>query len=100
MCYGSHIMTTSRTHASAPFRKTAISVPARLLAQVDAAAKSRGESRSRFIQRLLVEAVRSRRDAGVRRRIDALFSEEPVRRAQLRGAREFEGLLAWDPESW
>ena len=93
-------MTTSRAHASSPLRKTAISVPARLLAQVDAAARGRGESRSRFIQRLLVEAVRSRRDADVRRRIDALFSEEPIRREQLRGAREFEQLLAWDPETW
>ena len=93
-------MTTSRAHASSPLRKTAISVPERLLAQVDAAAKVRGESRSKFIQRLLMEAVRSRRDADVRRRIDALFSEEPVRREQLRGAREFERVLAWDPESW
>lgn len=93
-------MTTSRAHASSPLRKTAISVPERLLAQVDAAAKVRGESRSKFIQRLLMEAVRSRRDADVRRRIDALFSEELVRREQLRGAREFERVLAWDPESW
>ena len=93
-------MTTSRARASSPLRKTAISVPERLLAQVDAAAKVRGESRSKFIQRLLMEAVRSRRDADVRRRIDALFSEEPVRREQLRGAREFERVLAWDPESW
>jgi hypothetical protein len=81
-------------------RKTAISVPPLLLELVDAAARQRGESRSRFIQRILVEAVRSRRDADVRRRIDALFADEGAARAQKRDAALFEQVNAWDRETW
>ncbi len=81
-------------------RKTAISVPPLLLGLVDAAARQRGESRSRFIQRLLVEAVRSRRDADVRRRIDALFADEGAARTQQRDAALFAQVNAWDREAW
>jgi len=52
-----------------PHRKTAIAVPAEILDEVDRAARARGESRSRFITRVLRLAVRARRDAEVTRRL-------------------------------
>lgn len=81
-------------------RKVSVDLPAHLLAQVDAAAKARGQSRGSFIRRLLVEAVRARRDANARRRIDALFADPRIQRAQSRTARAFERVLAWDDERW
>ena len=95
-------MTTAR-RVSTPevaARKTAISVPPALLRAVDAAAKSRGESRSRFIQKVLSAAVQSRRDAGIRKRIDALFSAELPRRAQRQAASAFESIHGWSKERW
>lgn len=95
-------MTTARRASTpqAPARKTAISVPPSLLRAVDAAARSRGESRSRFIQEVLTAAVRSRRDAEIRRRIDALFSEAPPRRSQRKAALELESANGWSHEKW
>lgn len=101
-CYGSHTMTTARRISApeAPARKTAISVPPRLLRAVDAAARSRGESRSRFIQEVLSAAVRARQDAGIRRRIDALFAEEAPRKTQRREALALESAHGWDHDAW
>ena len=92
---------TTRTAAPDKTRKTAIAVPARLLAEVDAAAKTRGESRSRFIQRVLREAVRARNDADVRKRINLLFSDAEVSSEQVAGA-EFLGRAGtrWATEKW
>ena len=45
-----------------PHVKTAIAVPEDLLAEVDRAARARGESRSKYITRVLRAAVRARRD--------------------------------------
>lgn len=59
-------------------RKTAITVPEEILAEVDRAARRRGESRSRFISRVLSAAVRARRDAEVTRRLDELFADPAV----------------------
>ena len=67
-------------------RKTAIAVPAEVLDEVDRAARARGESRSRFITRVLRLAVRARRDAEVTRRLDALFADEPLAEEQRREA--------------
>src|SRR2546427_11290645 len=55
-------------------RKTAIAVPAEILDEVDRAARARGESRSRFITRVLRLAVGARRDAEVTRRLAAFFA--------------------------
>jgi hypothetical protein len=96
----SHVVTTRRSLENST-RKTAISVPARLLAAVDEAARERGESRSRFIQRVLNEVVRARSDREIRMRIDALFSESSIARAQAKDAGELERLsTAWADESW
>ena len=95
-------MTTARRLSApeGPARKTAISVPPALLRAVDAAARSRGESRSRFIQEVLSAAVRARRDAAIRRRIDALFAQEAPRQEQRREALALESVNGWDREAW
>lgn len=56
--------------------KTAIAVPEVLLADVDRAAKERGESRSKYITRVLGIAVRARRDAEITRKLNELFVSE------------------------
>jgi metal-responsive CopG/Arc/MetJ family transcriptional regulator len=60
--------------------KTAIAIPEDLLAEVDAAARQRNESRSAFITRVLQAAVRARRDRDITRRLDALFADPAVPR--------------------
>jgi metal-responsive CopG/Arc/MetJ family transcriptional regulator len=83
------------------YRKTAIAVPEEVLEEVDRAARERGESRSRFISRVLRLAVRARRDAEVTRRLDALFADESVHEEQRREARGLAQLgINWDSERW
>jgi metal-responsive CopG/Arc/MetJ family transcriptional regulator len=82
-------------------RKTAIAVPEDILEEVDRAARERGESRSRFISRVLRLVVRARRDAEVTRRLDALFADESVREEQRREAQELAQLgINWESERW
>jgi hypothetical protein len=84
-----------------PARKTAIAVPPDLLDAVDAAARARGESRSRFINRVLRAAVRARSDAEITRRIDALFADDAVATDQLRGAADLDAAGSdWEDERW
>ena len=82
-------------------RKTAIAVSEALLDAVDRAAKERGESRSRFVCRVLELAVRARRDAEVTRKLDELFADDSLRESQ---ARDAEGLaqlgIDWTAERW
>jgi hypothetical protein len=83
------------------YRKTAIAVREELLEAVDRAAKERGESRSRFVCRVLELAVRARRDAEVTRRLDDLFADESLRESQRREAGDREGSgLDWTAERW
>jgi metal-responsive CopG/Arc/MetJ family transcriptional regulator len=83
------------------YRKTAIAVPGDILEEVDRAARERGESRSRFISRVLRLAVRARRDAEVTRRLDALFADESVREEQRREAQDLAQVgINWDSERW
>jgi hypothetical protein len=84
-----------------PARKTAIALPEALLAEVDRAARERGESRSRYITRVLGVAVRTRRDAEITRKLDALFAEEPLRAALTREAGDLgAGGSDWTTERW
>ena len=82
-------------------RKTAIAIPESLLADVDRSARERGESRSRYITRVLEVAVRARRDAEITRRLDALFADPDVSAEQSRGGRllDASGPL-WEDERW
>jgi hypothetical protein len=84
-----------------PLRKTAVAVPADLLAAVDRAAKERNESRSRFVTRVLEMAIRARRDAEVTRRLDALFASPDLREEQSREAGELDDQgPRWVGERW
>ena len=58
--------------------KTAIAIPEDLLAQVDAAARERDESRSAFITRVLRAALKARRDRDITRRLDELFADGAI----------------------
>jgi metal-responsive CopG/Arc/MetJ family transcriptional regulator len=83
------------------YRKTAIAVPEQLLADVDRAAQARGESRSAYISRVLAVAVRARRDAEITRKLDELFADERVRKAQRRGAAALDRVGSdWTDERW
>ena len=82
-------------------RKTAIAVPEEILDEVDRAARARGESRSRFISRILRLALRARRDAEITRRLDALFADESVAEAVRQESDELARLgVDWGDESW
>jgi metal-responsive CopG/Arc/MetJ family transcriptional regulator len=72
-------------------RKIAISVPAGVLAQVDRAARERGDSRSGYISRVLVAVAHARTDAAVVRAVNALFADPEVDAEQRDTARAFLG---------
>ena len=83
------------------YRKTAIAIPEDVLSAVDRAARARGESRSRFISRVLRLTVRAQRDAEVTRRLDALFADETLQNAQRQDANDLTELgINWASERW
>ena len=84
-----------------PLHKTAIAIPEDLLSAVDRAAQSRGESRNRFVTRVLQEAVRARRDAEVTARLNALFNHVEVAQAHAHSASELDAVgTDWTDERW
>ncbi|HYU33674.1 MAG TPA: hypothetical protein VEW48_16095 [Thermoanaerobaculia bacterium] len=81
--------------------KTAIAIPDQLLSEVDRAAQSGGETRNRFITRVLQEAVRARRDAEITRRLNELFADPELAGAQVRTASELDMAgTDWGGERW
>ena len=90
---------TARTFKSTAGTQAA--VPAEILDEVDRAARARGESRSRFVNRVLSLAVRARRDAEVTRRLNMLFADASRSEAQRRAAEELSSLgVDWSDERW
>lgn len=84
-----------------PLRKTAIAIPDDLLSAVDRAAESRGESRNRFVTRVLQEAVHARRDAEVTKRLNELFADGGVAEDQARVAIALDAVgTDWSDERW
>jgi metal-responsive CopG/Arc/MetJ family transcriptional regulator len=84
-----------------PLRKTAIAISDDLLSAVDRAARARGETRNRFVTRVLQEAVRARRDAEVTKRLNELFAEPEIAQEQARSASELDAAgTAWNDERW
>jgi metal-responsive CopG/Arc/MetJ family transcriptional regulator len=84
-----------------PLRKTAIAVPEELLAAVDRVAHARGESRNRFVLRVLQHAVRARRDAEITRRLNELFATPERAEQQSREASDLDRLGSdWSDERW
>lgn len=84
-----------------PYRKTAIAVPAEVLAEVDKVARSRGESRSKFITRILRAALKARRDADIVRRLNEVFSDEAVSHEQRETEELFDKFgTSWEDERW
>ena len=84
-----------------PLRKTAIAIPEDVLEQVDNAARESGESRSRYIAKVLRLAVRARSNAEITRRLDELFADSSVAAEQLRSAAELDHAGSrWDDERW
>ena len=82
-----------------PFRKTAIAVPHELLTAVDRAARSRGESRNRFVIRVLQHAVRANRDAEITRRLNELFAAPDLAQQQSRETSELDQVgTDWSDE--
>ena len=84
-----------------PLHKTAVALPEELLADVDRAARERGESRSRYITRVLRAAVRAKRDADITRRLNELFADKELRKQQRRSAEELgRAGTDWADEQW
>jgi len=81
--------------------KTSIAIDDELLKKIDKAAKERGESRNRFVVKVLSQAVRARRDVEIVRRLNELFDDEELRQEQLKVAEEL-GSAAYQgtDEQW
>lgn len=96
---GTHFMITKMSTRT--IRKTAIALPAELLSEVDRAARDLGESRSRYIARILRCAVRARRHAAITRRLDELFADPELAEAQRKTAAELDSVGSdWNDERW
>jgi metal-responsive CopG/Arc/MetJ family transcriptional regulator len=84
-----------------PLHKTAIAISDDLLSAVDRAAQSRGESRNRFVTRVLQEAVRARRDADVTKHLNELFANVEIGHEQAQVASELDAIgTDWSNERW
>lgn len=82
-------------------RKTAIAIPEEILAELDRAAELRGESRSRYITRLLRLGVQTTRDADVTRRLDELFARADMCEDQRRTTEELDAAGSdWSERGW
>ena len=81
--------------------KTSIAIDDELLEKIDRAARERGESRNRFVVKVLSQAVRARRDVQITKRLDELFADEELRQEQLKVAEEL-GSAAYSgtDEQW
>lgn len=81
--------------------KTAIAVPKEVLADIDRAARALGESRSKYITRVLRAAVRARRDAEITKRLNELFAEDDMVAAQRAEASSLDKVgTSWTDERW
>jgi hypothetical protein len=95
------ILQESTEGSTVAYRKTAIAVPEALLADVDRAASERGVSRSAYITRVLTVAVRAKRDAEITRKLDELFADVRLTKAQRRGAAVLDRVgTDWTDERW
>jgi metal-responsive CopG/Arc/MetJ family transcriptional regulator len=82
-------------------RKTTISVPAGLLAAIDRMARQRGESRSQFVQGLLVEAVSARDDVEFTNMLNDFFAGTANRAAHREESKVWaQPRPAWNDERW
>lgn len=68
-------------------KKLAIWVPEAVLAQMDRAAARSGQTRSKFIARVLRQVARACGDAEITARIDPLFGDPDIGAQQSRAAR-------------
>ena len=84
-----------------PLRKITIALPNHLLLAVDRIAQSHGESRNRFVIRVLQEAVHARRDAEVTKRLNELFAGGGLAEEQARVASSLDAVgTDWSDERW
>ena len=61
-------------------RRMTIAIPEELLRAIDRAARESGESRSKFINRVLAEALKTRANAEITRRLDVRLADEEARK--------------------
>jgi hypothetical protein len=80
-------------------RKTSVAVPSDVLDFVDREARLRKESRSRFVTRVLREAMRARKGRDITRQLDALFADPAIAEEQ-RAEADLWGRLFETEEPW
>jgi metal-responsive CopG/Arc/MetJ family transcriptional regulator len=84
-----------------PAHKTSIAIDDDLLKKIDRAAKERGESRNRFVVKVLSQAVRARRDAQITKRLNELFADEELYSEQLKVAEDLGSVTSyWTDDQW
>ena len=81
-------------------QKVAITVPADLVAMIDAISKQLGISRSRFISTVLREKLLDDRNRHLKDVYDRVFSDRAIRDEQLETAMWFEGSAGKEGQEW
>jgi hypothetical protein len=80
--------------------RLAVSVPQPVARAVTELARTRHESRSRFLASLIARVAAAKRDRDIAAAIDALFADPTIVREQLSVANDFLRLATWPEEKW
>lgn len=81
-------------------QKVAITIPKELIVMIDDMSKKMGLSRSKFISDTLREKLMLERNRHIKETYDQVFSDESIRKEQLKCTRWFEGLEMEEGQEW
>ncbi len=76
-------------------QKVAITMPENLVKKIDILRKSKGLSRSRYINLTLAEKIEENKKQNIKEAYDRIFSDEEIKKEQLETAKFF-GMLGSD----
>ncbi len=81
-------------------QKVAITIPKKLVMEIDELSRNKGMSRSKFISIALRESLMHEKGRHVKDAYDRVFSDESLRKEQLNTANWFEKLGCEEGQEW
>jgi metal-responsive CopG/Arc/MetJ family transcriptional regulator len=81
-------------------QKVAITMPTELVTIIDAIAKQKGISRSKFISNMLHEKIFDEKNKQIKDAYNRIFSDEKIRKEQLESASWFDGAGSKEGQEW
>jgi metal-responsive CopG/Arc/MetJ family transcriptional regulator len=81
-------------------QRVAITMPARLIKNIDMISREKGVSRSRFIALALAEKIDGEKKRLLKEAYDRIFSDEKILKEQVETAKWFEGAGSEGGQEW